>query len=106
MLASRRKAALIEPIRFLRRSHDWRRAKAMDRMEDPEELERQLQQAQRLASRVPDPTTYQRIKDFIEELRQRLRRYRAARRSKHEIRARARELWEQQGRPEGRDLEF
>jgi hypothetical protein len=30
----------------------------------------------------------------------------AARRAKEEIKARARELWEQNGQPAGRDLEF
>ena len=44
--------------------------------------------------------------EFVEELRQRLRQRLAARRSKEEIRARARELWEQHGCPAGRDLEF
>jgi hypothetical protein len=53
-----------------------------------------------------DRTTYQRLKELVEELRQRLQRYLAARRSKHAIRARARELWEQHGRPTDRDLEF
>jgi hypothetical protein len=39
-------------------------------------------------------------------LRQRLQQRLAARRSKEEIRTRARELWEQNGRPVGRDVEF
>ena len=73
---------------------------------DPRELEREIERASRLASGVTDQTTYQRLKDFIEELRQRLRQRLAARRSKEAIRARARELWEQHGRPSGRDLEF
>lgn len=73
---------------------------------DPRELEREIERASRLASGVTDQTTYQRLRDFIEELRQKLRQRLAARRSKEAIRARARELWEQHGRPSGRDLEF
>jgi Protein of unknown function (DUF2934) len=42
----------------------------------------------------------------VEKAKQRLQQRLAARRSKEAIRARARELWEQQGRPTGRDLEF
>jgi hypothetical protein len=79
----------------------------MDQSSDPHEIERQLEQAKRLASAAAsDPTTYQRMKEFVEELRQKLQRRLAARRTKEEIRARARELWEQHGRPAGRDLEF
>jgi Protein of unknown function (DUF2934) len=40
---------------------------------------------------------------FVEELKQRLQKRLAARRSKEQ---RARELWEQHGRPAGRDEEF
>jgi hypothetical protein len=43
---------------------------------------------------------------FVEELKWRLRQRLAARQAKEEIRARARELWEQHGRPADRDLEF
>jgi hypothetical protein len=39
-------------------------------------------------------------------LKQRLQKRLAARRSKEQISARARELWEQHGRPAGRDQEF
>ena len=78
----------------------------MDLNDDPRELERQLEQAKRLASATTDLTTYQRLKEFVEELRQKLRHRRAARRSKEEIRARACQLWEQNGRPAGRDIEF
>jgi Protein of unknown function (DUF2934) len=74
--------------------------------QDDQELERKLEQATRLISAASDQTTYQRIKEFVEELRQKLQRRLAARRSKEAIRARARELWEQHGRPSGRDLEF
>jgi len=78
----------------------------MDQSNDPRELRRQIEQAKRLASVTTELTTVQRLKEFVEELRQRLQQYLAARRSKEEIRARARELWEQQGRPTDRDLEF
>jgi hypothetical protein len=78
----------------------------MTRSTDRRELERQLKQAQRLASEITDQTTFQRLKAFIEELRERLQRRLASRRSRQEIRARAYELWEQSGWPPGRDLEF
>ncbi|MCA6102540.1 DUF2934 domain-containing protein [Bradyrhizobium australafricanum] len=73
---------------------------------DRQALERQLERANRLASGISDQTTYQRLKAFVDELTEGLRRLIAARRSKQEVRARAHELWEQNGRPSGRDLEF
>ncbi|WFU19957.1 DUF2934 domain-containing protein [Bradyrhizobium sp. CB3481] len=73
---------------------------------DPRELERKIEQANRLASRITDQTTVQRLLQFVGDLRAKLRQRRAARRTQDEIRARARELWEQNGCPEGRDLEF
>ncbi len=78
----------------------------MSHSTDRQELERQLEQAKRLASEITDQTTYQRLKAFVEDLRESLQRRLAARRSKQAIRARAHELWEQHGRPAGRDLEF
>ena len=78
----------------------------MDENEDPGDLERKIDQASRIASRVNDPTTYQRLTAWIDELRQRLRDRLAARRSREKIRMRAHELWEQHGRPAGRDEEF
>ena len=78
----------------------------MDQNEDPRDLERKIEQASRIASRVTDQTTYQRLTAWVEELRQKLRQRLAARRTKEEIRARAHELWEQQGRPVGRDLDI
>jgi DUF2934 family protein len=78
----------------------------MDQIEDPRELEREIERVGRLGSGVIDQTTYQRLKQFVEELRQRLQQRLAARRTKEAIRARARELWEQHGRPAGRNLEF
>jgi DUF2934 family protein len=79
----------------------------MDQVEkDPDELQREIERASRLASVVGDPTTYQRLKQFVEELKQNLQRRSAARRSKEAIRMRARELWEASGCPTDRDLEF
>jgi predicted RNA-binding Zn ribbon-like protein len=78
----------------------------MDQLEDPRDLERKIEQASRIASRVTDQTTYQRLTAWVEELRQRLQKHVAARRSKEAIRTRAHELWEQHGRPSGRDEEF
>jgi hypothetical protein len=67
----------------------------MDHNEDPGELERQIERARRLASHTTDQTTSQRLWGFVEELRQKLQRRLAARRSKEQISARA-----------GRDEEF
>ena len=78
----------------------------MDQSDDPRELERKIEQAIRISSSVSDQTTTQRLRAFIEDLKHRLMQVVDGRRSKHEIRARARELWEQNGRPEGRDVEF
>jgi hypothetical protein len=78
----------------------------MDWESDPGELQRKLEQANRLVRVVGDQTTLQRIRDFVEELRQKLQRSSAERRSRDAIRARARGIWEQNGRPSGRDEEF
>lgn len=78
----------------------------MDQDDDPRRLKTEIARAKRLASGVGDRTTSQRLWDFVDELKQRLHERRAAKRSKEEIRARAREIWEQHGRPTGRDVEF
>jgi hypothetical protein len=78
----------------------------MDQSDDPRELERKIEQATRIASRVTDQTTVERLRAWVEDLKQRLRQRREARRIKHEITLRAREIWEQNGCPSGRDLEF
>jgi hypothetical protein len=78
----------------------------MDETDDVLELERKIAQASRISSRIADPTTYERLKAWVEELRERLRQRRAARRMRDEITARARAIWEQDGRASGRDLEF
>jgi hypothetical protein len=45
----------------------------MDETEDPRDLERKIEQASRIASRVNDPTTYQRLTAWVDELKQKLR---------------------------------
>jgi DUF2934 family protein len=78
----------------------------MDQNEDPRELELKIEQAERIAARIGDPTTYERLKAWADELRGRLRRRLDAGRTKQAISTRAREIWEQNGRPSDRDLEF
>ena len=78
----------------------------MDQSDDPRELERKIEQATRIASRVADQTTVERLRAWIEDLKQGLRLRREARRIKQQITIRAREIWEQNGCPSGRDLEF
>jgi hypothetical protein len=77
-----------------------------DQSDDPQELERKIDQATRIASRVNDQTTVERLGAWIEDLKQRLRQRLEARRTRQAISARAREIWEQNGRPADRDLEF
>ena len=74
--------------------------------EDPREIELKIERANRIASRVTDQTTIELLAAWVEELRQKLRQLADARRTKHEIKARAQELWEQNGCPSRRDLEF
>jgi hypothetical protein len=78
----------------------------MDQSEDPKELERKIEQASRIAASLNDPTTVERLTSWAQDLRHRLRQILETNRTKHEIRARAHELWEQSGRPSGRDDEF
>ena len=78
----------------------------MDQSDDPRELERKIEQARRIASTITDQTTLERLRAWVEELKQSLRQRLGARRAKEEIKARARELWERNGRHAGRDLEF
>jgi hypothetical protein len=79
---------------------------AVDQSDDPRELERKIELASRISARINDATTIERLRDWVEDLRQRLRERLAARRMKQAIEARARELWDQNGRPADRDLEF
>jgi len=76
----------------------------MDQIEDPQELKRKIERANLLAS--DDQTTYQRLVQFADELKQSLQRRLTARRSNEAIKKRARELWEDNGCPSDRDLEF
>jgi hypothetical protein len=78
----------------------------MDRKDNPAEVQRQLEQATRLASAITDPTTAERFRAFAEELRQKLRRLLRRDPAHEAIRFHAHELWELNGRPAGRDLEF
>jgi hypothetical protein len=78
----------------------------MDQSNDPQELERKIDQASRIVSRVNDQTTVERLRAWIEDMKQNLRQRREARRTKQAITARAREIWEQNGCPQDRDLEF
>ena len=75
-------------------------------MKIPGNWNARLNKRSAFASSVTDQTTVQRLKAFVEDLRQKLRQVLDARRTKHEIRARARELWEENGRPANRDEEF
>jgi len=74
--------------------------------EDPRELERKIDQADRIASRIVDPTVVERLSSWAQDLRARLKRILGERRIQQEIAARAHGLWEQNGRPADRDLEF
>jgi hypothetical protein len=77
----------------------------MDQGEDLGELERKIEQAARIASSVSDQTTIERLRAWIEDLKLHLRQRREARLIK-QTRARARHIWEQNGCPADRDLEF
>ena len=46
----------------------------MDQIEDPQELKRKIERANLLASVVGDQTTYQRLVQFADELKQSLQR--------------------------------
>jgi hypothetical protein len=72
----------------------------MDR--EREKIEHQIELATRVAASVNDETTVQRFRSFADDLRHKL--WQLMRRP--QIRARAYELWEEAGRPAGRDFEF
>jgi Protein of unknown function (DUF2934) len=71
---------------------------------DPErqKIEHQLELATRVADVIKDETTVQRLRSLADELRRKLARM--MRRPR--VKARAYELWEEAGRPAGRDVEF
>jgi len=71
-------------------------------MDEQTKIEHQLELATRVAETIKDEGTVQRLRNFADELRQKLKRM--MRRPR--VKARAYELWEQAGRPPGRDLEF
>ena len=75
-------------------------------MDDPAKVQHQIELAEQVASTVSDQTTAQRLMAFANELRQRLQNWQIERRRKSETRARAYKLWEQAGKPPGRDEEF
>lgn len=69
---------------------------------EKEKLEHQIELATPAASYVKDETTVQRLLRFADELKTKL-----LRSSQHrKITARAEELWQQAGRPSGRDLDL
>lgn len=71
-------------------------------MDDQKKIEHQIELATRAAALVKDETTGHRFRSFAEELKRKL--LRLMRRG--QVRARAYALWEQAGRPAGRELEF
>jgi Protein of unknown function (DUF2934) len=79
---------------------------SMDQSGDPQELERKIERATRLVWRVSDQTTVERLRAWIEDLKQKLRQRLETGRARQAISARAREIWEQNGCPVDRDLEF
>jgi len=74
--------------------------------DDSQELERKINQASRIASTITDQTTLERLGAWVEGLKPKLRQLLNPRRTKQEIGERAKELWEQNSCPAGRDLEF
>ena len=75
-------------------------------MDDTTKVQHLIEVAERAALTVSDQTTAQRFLAFAQDLRQKLQNWQVARRLKQETRARAYELWDQAGRPSGRDEEF
>jgi hypothetical protein len=71
-------------------------------LDEQKKIEHQIELATRAAALVKDETTGHRFRSFAEELKRKL--LRMMRRG--QVRARAYELWEQAGRPAGRELEF
>jgi hypothetical protein len=72
-------------------------------MDDRKKLEHQIALAARTAAYTRDENTASRLRQFADQLRRKLFPS-SSRRS--QIAARAYQLWEQAGRPAGRDLEF
>jgi hypothetical protein len=78
--------------------------RAMDRKQIVADLLAKADKYRNLARWVTDRVTIQRIFALTVELKQRARAL--AHPDENEIRKRAREIWEENGRPAGRDLEF
>jgi hypothetical protein len=70
--------------------------------DERERIEHQLDLAERTVAFVKDETLTDRLKNYAEELRQRL----VCIVRKPRIRARAYQLWEEAGQPAGRAVEF
>lgn len=77
-------------------------------MNDRRALERKLEQARRLSMLAGDYATSRRLLEYRDELIEALNSYPQRREqiSEETVRDRARDLWEQHGRPFGRDEEF
>jgi hypothetical protein len=78
----------------------------MDEPEDPRELEQKIAQVTRISFSITDPTTYERLREMVEKLKAKLQKLTFARRERSAVRKRAHQLWEEAGRPPGRDVEF
>jgi hypothetical protein len=73
---------------------------------DREELRRRLEQAKRAVALLNDPVTTERLLILVRDLQEHLREPAMENPTEKQIVRRAYELWEQAGRPEGRDQEF
>jgi len=78
------------------------RRKEAATMDDRKKLEHQIALATRVAACTADESTASRLRRFADQLRQKL--FPSSQR--RQITARAYELWEQAGRPAGKDLAF
>ena len=72
---------------------------------EAQKLEHQIELANRVVRLVSDDLTIERLRGFSRELQSRLQDLHAAE-LEEETRDRAHKLWQEAGRPEGRDLEF
>lgn len=77
----------------------------MDHLAELERLRHQLELANRAIALIGDRETVERLETFAREIRERLADLRAAV-ARGKISRRAHALWQEAGRPEGRDLEF
>ena len=73
---------------------------------DREELQRRLEQAKRAVALLNDPVTTERLLKLVKDLQEHLREPAMKNPTEKQIVRRAYELWEQAGKPEGRDQEF